>query len=153
MNYSTFGGDAGSRQVRAYRNAALSTGSAGAWTHVAFDALSSLETANGYALSGGYIVPENHGRAYISGRVAYTGKLALVRFEVRIVVEPVGGGPEIVYDELPVSALTSGTEAVPFAYDPVLSARDKIRIDAASVGVGGATIGTGELSTWIKVSS
>lgn len=152
MKRSSSGASPGN-QLRAYRNAALSTGSAGAWTHVSFDALSSLESASGFTLSSGRIVAPVDGHVTVSGRIAYTGKLLLVQMKIRVIVEPVGGGADIVYDEIPWAALTSGADAIPFAYDPLLALGDKIRIDAASIGVGTATIGTGDLNTWIKVSA
>lgn len=147
------GGSAANTGIRAYRDAVLSTGSAGAWTHVAFDATSSLEKANGYSLSSGRIVADVPGRAVVSGRIAYTAKLLLTNVEVRLVVEPVGGGADVVYfDPPPIVAVSAGNGSIGFGYNPVLAIGDKIRIDFASFGVGGVVFALGDLNTWITVS-
>lgn len=140
-------------QIRAYRDAALSTSGAGTWTHVSVDTPSPLESAAGYSLTGGRVVADVTGRATISGRVTYTAKLLLTNVRVRLVVEPVGGGADIVYLDPPaIVAVSAGTDSVAFAYDPTLAVGDKVRIDFASFGVGGVVLVTGDLNTWIKVS-
>lgn len=152
MNLGTFGGDGPRSGIRVSVDAPMVTGAVGTWRPVTFNAVSPREIAFGWILVDGRLVAPWTQSADVMGAVRYTGALLLLAFEFRVVVEPVGGGADIVIRTWSHPGITSGARTHQFVADvPVDEAGDRIRLDVRSTGVGGVSIGAGDTNTWIKV--
>lgn len=131
-------------RIRVYRNAAISSGSAGTWTQIAFDATSSELTTIGMSLSGGKMVVATDGDYYIESSARWTGLLLLTGVEIRIVRELAGGGESIVVENRSGGISALAVDQIGISGMVTLTIGDAIRIDVRSIGVGGIAITTGD---------
>lgn len=137
--------------IRVYLSAPSTTGGDGVSVQLAFDATSSLITADDASLAAGKVVVGHDFEACVMAKVRFTGTAGLTDVHAYLYLEPVGGGGDVLLDDAHCAAGSSGVYELRLEDMPSLALGDKLRVDVQSDGAGSVTINAGDAVTYLKV--